>query len=330
MINDVGPMIFTYQDINDAYCEMQSVKNQFTEVEETRNGRAQAFQYPVLLVSAVPGCRVLFDEKRDCNPFFHYMESIWMLSGSENADFPSRFARQIREYSDDGVTLHGAYGYRWRQAFEIDQIDLIIHRLKTDPGSRRLVISMWDPQLDLDVNSKDLPCNTQLYFRVTNGSLHMTVLNRSNDMVWGMLGANYVHMGILLEYIANSADLKVGSLYQFTNNLHVYEGWGGDDKWQAVPNHWYRRNPTFNRWEFSDVNFDWGEAADFVEDPDRMAVEGTPRCRILRDNAVPMYNAWEAHKAGDDHLALHHVGNIHDEDWKEACAQWLKRRMTAK
>jgi hypothetical protein len=122
----------------------------------------------------------------------------------------------------------------------------------------------------------------------------------------------------------------MGNLYQFTNNLHVYEGWGGTDKYSETPDHWYRRNPTFLRWEFSSDNFDWGEAADFVEDPDFFLDSSSPRCRILRDNAGPMFNAWMAHKDGDDHLALHHVGNIHDEDWKEACARWITRRMTAK
>ena len=327
-----GPTLFVFQDINQAYAEMQTVKDDLTEWEDTRNGRAQAFQDPVLLHSPTPQRRVLFCPRRDANPFFHYMEAIWMLSGSENVDFPSRFARQIAEYSDDGITLHGAYGYRWRRAFEIDQIESIIHGLKRDPTSRRLVISMWDPQLDLEVNSKDLPCNTQLYFRVVQGYLNMTVLNRSNDMVWGMLGANYVHMGILHEYIAEAAGLRQGSMFQFSNNLHVYEGWGGEDKY-GPPSKWYEQNPTFNRWVFGPTNFDWEEAADFVEyfkNDDGSDINDPPqwKCRILRDNAYPMLMAWTSHKAGNIDLALHYAAKIHDDDWKEACSLWLKRRQT--
>ena len=255
-----------------------------------------------------------------------------MLSGSENVDFPSRFARQIAEYSDDGITLHGAYGYRWRRAFEIDQIESIIHGLKRDPTSRRLVISMWDPQLDLEVNSKDLPCNTHLYFRVVQGYLNMTVLNRSNDMVWGMLGANYVHMGILHEYIAEAAGLRQGSMFQFSNNLHVYEGWGGEDKY-GPPSKWYEQNPTFNRWVFGPTNFDWEQAAEFVEYGLDDGDSDYPQysCRILRDNAVPMLKSWSSYRDGDDlPLALHHASNIHDDDWKEACTLWLHRRMKSK
>ena len=329
MINNVGAMVFLYQDINQAYHEMQTVKGEFTDWEETRNGRALAFQYPVLLHSTSPQRRVLFCPKRDANPFFHYMEAIWMLSGTENVDFPSHFAKNIAQYSDDGVTLHGAYGYRWRYAFNIDQIDAVIYALEHTPSSRRLVISMWDPQLDLEIDSKDLPCNTHLYFRVVEGALALTVCNRSNDMVWGMLGANYVHMSILQEYIAESAGLEIGPMYQFSNNLHIYEGWEGPDKYGPASD-WYRHHPTIKRWLFGPHNFDLEEAKDFVKyfkEPD----EGHQwKCRILRDNASPMLLAWSAHKDGDDDLAIHRASHIHDDDWREACQAWLTRRMTAK
>lgn len=316
------PLIFTYQDINAAYAEMQLVKEQFTEWEDTRNGRALVFPYPVLFHSPTPQRRVLFCPKRDANPFFHYLEAIWMLSGSENVKFPARFAKNIAQYSDDKITLHGAYGYRWRYAFERDQIDAVIHGLLSNPLSRRLVISMWDPVLDLEVDSKDLPCNTQLYFRVVKGDLNMTVLNRSNDMVWGMLGANFVHMGILHEYIAEAAGLRIGSMFQFSNNLHVYEGWGGDDKY-GEESKWYQKNPTINRWLFGPTNFDWAEAGEFVEDPDD---ERSWQCRILRDNAHPMVLAHNAYKNGDPNLAIHLCDRIHDDDWRFACQEWLTRR----
>jgi Thymidylate synthase len=329
MIQNVGPMVFLYMDINYAYLDMQTCKGEFTDWEETRNGRALAFQYPILLHSITPQRRVLFCPKRDANPFFHYMEAIWMLSGSENVDFPSHFAKNIRQYSDDGITLHGAYGYRWRRAFEIDQIEHVIHMLQTDPTTRRAVISMWDPNLDLDHNSKDLPCNTHLYFRVVQGALSMTVLNRSNDMVWGMLGANYVHFSILLEYMADACGLEMGPMYQFTNNLHIYEGWEGEDKFGPQVD-WYRNHPTIRRWFFGPTNFDIDEAQDFVENWKDFGDTAVPKCRILRDNAAPMLLAWNEYKEGAIDKALHYASRIHDEDWKEACEAWLTRRIKDK
>ena len=318
------PINLMFDDVNVAYTHMQRMKDSCSVWEDTRNGRAQVIQEPVIVTHAAPYRRVLFDAKRDANPFFHYMEAIWMLAGSENVNFPAHFAANIRQYSDDGVTLHGAYGYRWRYAFEIDQIDAIIYMLKKDPTTRRAVISMWDPHLDLERDGKDLPCNTQLYFRIVSGSLNMTVLNRSNDMVWGMLGANIVHMSALHEYVARAVEARVGSLYQFTNNLHVYEGWGGEDKYQEAPDNWYQLNPSYRRHPFSPNNLYWEEALDFVEDMDP---DGNWQCRILRDNAVPMLAAWDAYKEGDLPLASHWAHNIHDDDWATACLRWLERRV---
>ena len=311
-----------YSDVNEAYSNMQANKDQFCEWEETRNGRALAYQGPVLISHVMPYRRVLFDPVRDANPFFHYMEAIWMLSGSENVDFPAQFAKQIREYSDDGVTLNGAYGYRWIYHWD-DQLHEIIHMLKKDPKTRRAVLTMWDPQFDLGSSSKDIPCNTHVYFRQVDGRLDMTVCNRSNDLVWGALGANVVHMSILQEYIANAIERPVGTYHQFTNNLHIYEGWEG--KYSSTPSRWYQTRPALARWHFSPSSLPHHEAQRFVEDG--LDTDEPYTCRILRDNASPMVLAWIAHKDGDDNLALHHITHIYDEDWQEGCRLWITRRM---
>lgn len=319
------PLAFSYHDINEAYSELHTVKHNYAAWEDTRNGMALAFPAPVLITFTTPYRRVLFDPKRDANPFFHYMEAIWMLAGAENVDFPALFAKNLLNYSDDGRTLRGAYGYRWRRAFEIDQVEEVIHQLRKDNGTRRAVIGMWDPQLDLAVESKDKPCNTHIYFRIHQNALHMTVCNRSNDMVWGMLGANQVHMSILQEYVANCVEVHIGNYYQFTNNLHIYEGWEGEDKWERYPSKWYYHNPMYARWAFGPNTFDIDEAERFVEE--RLDTDEPYRCRIIRDNAEPMLKSWYAYKDGDFDLAGHFCGKIRDEDWKEACNNWLIRRL---
>jgi thymidylate synthase len=316
-----GVAAYAFHDVNEAYPTMQNVVQLYGVEEMTRNGPALAMPGPVALTHYVPWYRVLFDPKRDANPFFHYMEAVWMLAGSENVDFPAHFAKNIRNYSDDGITLHGAYGHRWRYAFERDQLEAMQHILETDAASRRLVVSMWDPHLDLERDSKDVPCNTQLYFRVVDQRLNLTVLNRSNDLVWGMLGANIVHFSILQEYIANNANLGIGPMYQFSNNVHVYEGWGGEDK-ISQPYEWSKRNPNYQRWQFSERNLDLDEASHFIENLDDEDFQS----RIMRDNVLPMYRAWECYKDRDLDLAMHNANNIYDEDWREACMLWLQRR----
>jgi hypothetical protein len=285
---------------------------------------ALAFQGPVLITHASPYRRVLFDPIRDANPFFHYMEAIWMLAGSQNVDFPALFASNILNYSDDQVILNGAYGYRWRYHFENDQLEEIIDMLEKDHKTRRAVLAMWDPSYDLGSSSLDIPCNTHIYFRIQKRYLNMTVCNRSNDLVWGALGANAVHMSILHEYVANAVGVNIGEYHQFTNNLHVYEGWV--DKFSKFPSRWYMDNPSFPRWEFSPDNLKILEAEQFVEQG--LDFEEPYRCRIIRDNAVPMLQAWTEYKTNDDlHLALHHARSIHDLDWQTACVQWLNRRL---
>jgi hypothetical protein len=147
----------------------------------SRNGTVLVAPGPVLTVYNRPWERVMFSSLRDANPFFHFMEAIWMLSGANNVDFPAYFASNIRNYSDDGVTMHGAYGHRWRHHFGFDQIDEVIKLLKNDFSTRRAVLNMWNPKADLVIQdgAKDLPCNTQVYFRGRGDYLDMTVCNRS-------------------------------------------------------------------------------------------------------------------------------------------------------
>ena len=311
-----------YHDVNEAYPDLQMLMKSEGVWEETRNGRALVYPSPVIVSHTMPYRRVLFDPVRDANPFFHYMEALWMLSGSQNVDFPAMFAKQIREYSDDGVTLRGAYGYRWRRQWDDDQIDTVIHMLRRDKNTRRAVMAMWDAAYDLDCNTKDLPCNTHIYWRIVDSKLNMTVCNRSNDLVWGMLGANMVHMSILHEYIASAVEIPMGTYYQITNNLHVYEGW--EDRYDKTLDNWYQLQPTFPRWIFGPTNLALHEAERFVED--RLDTDEPYHCRIIRDNAEPMLHAWLAHKEGDDDLAMHYAAKIHDFDWQYACINWLDRR----
>lgn len=311
---------FRYSDVNEAYSELQIIKKQFAEREHTRNGLALVFISPVLVTHLMPYRRVLFDPIRDANPFFHYMEALWMLGGRKNVSFPATFASNMLKYSDDGMTLHGAYGHRWRRHWKKDQIQDVIYMLNRDPSTRRAVIGMWDPATDLEVDSKDLPCNTHLYFRVQDNRLHMTICNRSNDLVWGMLGSNIVHFSILQEYIASAIAKPVGNLYQFTNNLHIYEDWV--DKYTYRESSWYRDNPAFNRHAFSPATLDLIELDDFLDFENKVYY-----CPILRDNADFMLTAWRAYKDDRIHEAIHVADRIYDEDWRRACIDWLKRRL---
>jgi thymidylate synthase len=199
---------------------------------ESRNGPVLRFPEPVILVNEAPLNRVSRDAVRDANPFFHFMESLWMLGGMNEVAPMAFYNSGIGQYSDDGDTLRGtAYGYKWRKHFGYDQLELAIERLKANPDDRRVVMTMWDPTGEWrNPDSKDLSCNLQVIVgarRQVDGLLDryvvdMEVTNRSNDIVYGCLGSNVFHFSMLLEYIAYRTGYGIGRYYQMAFNLHGY------------------------------------------------------------------------------------------------------------
>ncbi len=192
---------------------------------ESRNGPVARF--PGLVVSewVDPTQRISWSPVRDANPFLHYIEAFWMLAGRNDVALVAKLAANMQNYSDDGETLYGAYGFRWRKHFGFDQISAIIDELKRDPTSRRCVLQMWDGHEELHKalnGGKDVCCNHAITFDPCDGYLNMSVSNRSNDQVWGAYGANVVHMSILHEYVAAQTGLKLGSYFQNSSNLHLY------------------------------------------------------------------------------------------------------------
>ena len=195
---------------------------------ESRNGPVLVFPEPVTTVYERPEERVLFHHERDANPFFHLFEALWMLAGRNDLAYLQHMVARFADYSDDGETLWGAYGYRWRRHFRgcRDQLEVIGERLRADPIDRRSVLQMWSSELDLghpSEKSRDIPCNTHAYFSINAaGRLDMTVSNRSNDMIWGAYGANAVHFSVLQEYMAALVHRPIGRYWQVSNNLHAY------------------------------------------------------------------------------------------------------------
>ena len=192
---------------------------------ETRTGKVLEYPEPVATTYHRPKERVLFSPIRDANPFFHLFEALWMLGGQEDVDYVSFFNKRMLDYSDDGWRLNGAYGYRWRKYFHLDQLDKVVTHLIEEPNSRRAVVTMWDPE-DLErsmADYNDVPCNTHIYFKRNNDKLNMTVLCRSNDIIWGTYGANAVHFSILQEYMASQIGIEMGAYHHISDSYHAYE-----------------------------------------------------------------------------------------------------------
>lgn len=303
--------------------------------EPSRNGLVTVAPSPVVTVTEQPLERVLFSELRDANPFFHLFESLWMLAGSNDLKWLSQFNKRMAQFSDDGGTTQpGAYGYRWRHHFGYDQLEAVVRQLVDDPHSRRAVLTMWDPTAQGDLyavanGSADVPCNTQCFFRVNGSRLDMTVLCRSNDMLWGAHGANAVHFSILQEYIAERLQLPVGEMIQFSNNYHLYHDVlkhsTSEVRRDVTMMNFYVHNTTSPRgiiiqkpvsFEEDCITLINGETTNFYHP-------------FFKDTVVPMLTAWRLHKERnyDDALtALQRPDSLHGWDWRLDAQRWIMRR----
>jgi thymidylate synthase len=337
----------------------------FGTTEPSRNGDVIVSKEPVVTIHTDPTARVMGGNTRDANPFFHLAEALWMLDGRNDLALPQLFVKDFGQYSDDGETLHGAYGQRWREGFGFDQLDVIANELKTNPTSRRCVLQMWDANplitigltktrgfddLNLAMNGgKDVPCNTQIYFDTLGGKLNMTVLCRSNDVLFGAYGANIVHFSILLEYMAARTELPIGDMRQWHNNYHVYtnklvkekfcsyadsviqedlyqevgsQGIRGQLKPKLYPPH---RVPLFVDGEsWNSWHVDNGMFLDAM-------VSGEPQpeyaSAFFNNVATPMFSAWRKLKQGFHADALASARAIEADDWRTASATWIQKRI---
>lgn len=313
-----------------AYTEAFWKMRVWSRAEHSRNGEVLTCPDPVLLEIVDPTERVLFDPQRNANPFFHLAEFVWMMAGDNKVEFPAYFNKRMNTYASPDGTVHGAYGHRWRRHFEIDQIHAVVNLLNEDPNTRRAVLGMWDPMVDND-HFPDLPCNTHIYFRSFLGRLDMTVCNRSNDLVWGMLGANAVHMTFLHELIASATNFGVGTYRVFTNNLHIYKELPNFDElyWRTTTAY-----DPYRTGRVASLPLLIGDETlqDFLQDCETLAVGMSHNLRTnwAKNVAFHVIEAWRARKEGDMEMCIYHTNKIYASDWKLACLEWLERKELAR
>jgi len=327
--------------------------------ESSRAGDVIVAPFPVVSVYENPTRRVLMSPTRDANPFFHLMESLWMLAGRDDSAFLDVYVRDFgSRFAERGGVIHGAYGKRWRGGLGIDQLRVVVEKLRRNPQDRQCVIQMWDvgpfslptqePEIyraDLTGNWKDRPCNTHVYLRVRGDGefqmehdgtecrglvLDLTVCCRSNDMIWGAYGANAVHFSVLQEYLAGRIGVGVGKMYQFSNNFHAYVGaldrLGSPEDLVAE----YQRllpipdsTPIGDAWDAWDddlrVFMTWHDNAFASLIPDFSNA-------WFSDVACTAALAHAHHRRGEREEAITQALQIQAPDWREACVAWLGRR----
>jgi thymidylate synthase len=145
------------------------------------------------------------------------VEACQLLSGTSFPDLVIAIGPQFKNYVEDNGIFHGAYGPRTN-----GQFDVVIDRLRQDPDTRQAVVTIWNPQYDLQSQKRDYPCTILHQFRIRDNKLNMSVYMRSND-VW--LGAAYDFFQFTRVQLAIASVLGIepGTYNHHVGSLHIYE-----------------------------------------------------------------------------------------------------------
>ena len=298
------------------------------DVASPRGKRVIVYPSPFATIYTQPRECVVFDAVRDANPFFHFIEGLWVLAGREDVASLTQYNARMVDFSDDGKIFHAPYGHRLRVAQGIDQLKEVLALLKREPDTRRAVLQIWDAKSDLNYDCKDIPCNDLIFLSLKyETELSMTVCCRSNDMIWGCYGSNVVQFSLLLQYLADMGGYRVGTYTQISNNFHVYPDnpvWGKVLNRPTAPTNPYSAGiepyyPFVSNPATMDEDLYY-----FFEAPD--ARYGFSN-KVFEDIAIPMRDAYAMYRAGDLELALRRCRDIKAEDWELACSRWIERRI---
>ena len=152
-------------------------------------------------------------------------ELLWFLKGDTNVRYLQEHGVRIwNEWADADGNLGPVYGHQWRswpdgRGGVIDQISQVVEQIKTNPESRRLIVSAWNVA---DVPTMKLPpCHTLFQFYVANGKLSLQLYQRSADLFLGV-PFNIASYALLLMMVAHVTGLEPGEFVHTMGDAHIY------------------------------------------------------------------------------------------------------------
>lgn len=169
------------------------------------------------------GFPVLTTKKLHLKSIIH--ELLWFLVGDTNIAYLKENGVSIwDEWADAEGNLGPVYGYQWRSwpapdGRHIDQIANLLRDLRTNPHSRRLVVSAWNPALIEEMALP--PCHCLFQFYVANGRLSCQLYQRSGDIFIGV-PFNIASYALLTMMVAQVAGLKPGEFIHTLGDAHLY------------------------------------------------------------------------------------------------------------
>lgn len=152
-------------------------------------------------------------------------ELLWFLQGNTNIQYLNEHGVRIwNEWADDHGNLGPVYGAQWRSwptqdGHSIDQITNLLEQIKTNPDSRRLIVSAWNVS---EIEKMALPpCHLLFQFYVANKKLSCQLYQRSADIFLGV-PFNIASYALLTHMIAHCCDLEVGDFIWTGGDCHLY------------------------------------------------------------------------------------------------------------
>ncbi len=190
--------------------------------DRTGTGTLSVFGYQMRF-DLSEGFPLVTTKKCHTRSIFH--ELLWFLKGDTNISYLKENKVSIwDEWADEKGDLGPVYGYQWRhwpdgKGGEIDQIKNLIHQIKTNPNSRRLIVSAWNVA---DVDQMALPpCHLLFQFYVANGRLSCQLYQRSADVFLGV-PFNIASYALFLMMVAQVCELEPGEFIHTFGDAHLY------------------------------------------------------------------------------------------------------------
>ena len=196
--------------------------NGLRRTDRTGTGTISLFGYQMRF-DLSEGFPVVTTKKLHLRSIIH--ELLWFLKGDTNIRYLKENGVSIwDEWADENGDLGPVYGSQWRSwpapnGEKIDQISNVIEQIRTNPDSRRLIVSAWNPA---EVDNMALPpCHSLFQFYVSDGKLSCQLYQRSADILLGV-PFNIASYALLTLMIAQVCDLEAGDFIHTFGDAHLY------------------------------------------------------------------------------------------------------------
>ena len=194
----------------------------FKKEDRTGTGTLSVFGYQMRF-NLNDGFPILTTKKIHLKSVIH--ELLWFLSGNTNIEYLKENNVTIwDEWADENGNLGPVYGHQWRSwdaadGSSVDQIADLVDQIKTNPDSRRLIVSAWN--VGEIAKMKLPPCHAFFQFYVANNRLSCQLYQRSADIFLGV-PFNISSYALLTMMIAQVCDLKLGDFVHTLGDAHIY------------------------------------------------------------------------------------------------------------